>query len=105
MYAIVQVGSQQYKVSEGDSIDTQLLDDKEGINITLDKVLLVADGENVKIGQPYLKDAKVTAKVLCHHLADRVISFKFRRRKNSLWKKGHRQKLTTLSIAKISAGK
>ena len=105
MYAIIQVGSLQYKVSEGDSIDTQLVDGKDGKDITLDKVLLLADGSNVKIGQPYLKDVKVTAKILRHHLADKVISFKFRRRKNSLWKKGHRQKLVTLNITKIAAEK
>ena len=105
MYAIVQVGSLQYKVSEGDSIDTQLLEGKDGKDIALDKVLLLADGPNVKIGQPYLKGVKITAKILRHHLADKVISFKFRRRKDSLWKKGHRQKLVTLNITKIAAEK
>ena len=105
MYAIVQVGSLQYKISEGDSIDTQLFGSKEGANVTLDKVLLFADGATVKIGQPYIKGIKVTAKVMRHHLAAKVISFKFRRRKNSLWKKGHRQKLTTLNITKITADK
>ena len=105
MYAIVEVGALQYKISEGDSIDTQLLDGKDGKDITLDKVLLIADGSNVRIGQPYLKGVKVIAKIVRHHLADKVISFKYRRRKNSLWKKGHRQKLVTLNITKIATEK
>ena len=102
MFAIVEVGSQQFKVSEGETIETQLLDGKPEKTITLDKVLFFADGSEVKIGQPYLKDIKVSAKVVDHHLADKVISFKYLRRKNVSWKKGHRQKLSSLNITKIS---
>ena len=102
MFAIVEVGSQQYKISEGDSIETHLLDEKQDKTITLDKVLFFTDGTAVRIGQPYLKDIKVTAKIMNHTLADKVISFKYLRRKNVSWKKGHRQKLTTLNITKIS---
>ena len=105
MFAIVQVGSQQYRVKEGDTIETQRLDDKEGINVSLDKVLMISDGSTVKVGQPYLKGVKVTAKVVDHSLDEKVISFKYRRRKNSLWKKGHRQQLTTLHITKINSDK
>jgi len=105
MYAIVQVGSLQYKVSEKDVIETQLVEGKEGKSITLDKVLFFADGQSVKIGQPYLKDIKVAAIIVRHHLANKVTSFKYKRRKNSAWRKGHRQKLTGLQITKISAGK
>lgn len=102
MFAIVEVGAQQYKVSEGESIETHLLDGKPDKTITLDKVLFFTDGSDIKIGQPYLKDIKVTAKVVDHHLADKVISYKYLRRKNVFWKKGHRQKLTTLNITKIA---
>ncbi|MFA5060380.1 MAG: 50S ribosomal protein L21 [Candidatus Omnitrophota bacterium] len=105
MLAIVQVGSSQYKVSEGDLIDTQILDEKEGKAVTIDKVLLFQDGDTVKIGQPFLSDVKVTAKVSRHHLADKVVSFKYSRREGWEWKKGHRQKLTRLQITKISSGK
>jgi large subunit ribosomal protein L21 len=101
MYAIVQVGSSQYKVSEGDNIETQLLDKEAGASIHLEEVLLLADGDNLKVGQPYLKDVTVEAKVIRQFLADKVISFKFRRRKDSKWTKGHRQKLTLLNITKI----
>ena len=102
MFAIVEVGSQQFKVAEGDSIETQLLDQQPDKAIALDKVLFYTDGDAVKIGQPYLKDVKITAKVVDQHLADKVISFKYLRRKNVSWKKGHRQKLMTLNITKIA---
>ena len=105
MYAIVQLGSQQYKVSEGDSIDTVLMNEKEGASVNLDKVLLFASDSKVKVGQPYLKGVKITAKVIRHFKAGKVISFKYRRRKDSFWKKGHRQNLTTLSITKIAVEK
>ena len=105
MYVIVQVGSQQYRVKEGDRIETQRLDEKEGINITLDQILLFSDGSSVKVGQPYLKGVKVTAKVLSHLLAPKVLSFKFRSRTASKWTRGHRQQLTALNITKISADK
>ncbi len=105
MYAIVQLGSFQYKVSEGDTIEAQLMDGKENSNIILNQVLLLDDGSSVKIGQPFLKNVKITAKIVRRHLADKVISFKYRRRKNSSWKKGHRQKLITLNITKIQTEK
>ena len=105
MHAIVQVGSLQYRVKEGDTIDTQLVDEKDGATVTLDKVLFFSSGSAVKIGRPYLKEVKVVAKVLNQHKAEKVISFKYRRRKNSLWKKGHRQQLTALNITKITADK
>ena len=102
MYAVVQVGSTQYKVSEGDTIETNRLESEKGKNVTLDKVLLYVDGQDIRIGQPFLKEAKVTAKVLEHPLAKKVIAFKFRRRKNYSKKIGHRQRLTLLNITKIA---
>ncbi|MDD3374854.1 MAG: 50S ribosomal protein L21 [Candidatus Omnitrophica bacterium] len=103
MYAIVQVGSLQYKVSEGDLIDVQTIDQKEGKAFSLEPVLLYSKGTTVKVGQPYLKDVKVTAKVLGQKKDEKVIAFKYWRRKNSELKKGHRQKLTALSIVSIEA--
>lgn len=102
MYAIVQVGSLQYRVSEGDTIDVERLEEKEGKALSLENVLLCADGDKVKIGQPYIKDVKVTAKVIREVLAPKAVSYKYRRRKSSDWKKGHRQKLTRVTITKIS---
>lgn len=103
MYAIIQIGSSQYKVSEGDTISTNRLSDEAGKNVTFDKVLLFSKGTDVRIGQPYLKDVKVTAKVVSHILDQKVVAYKYRRRKNSAWKAGHRQKQTALNITKIAA--
>ena len=103
MYAIVQVGSSQMKVSEGDVVDAHRIKEEAGKSITLDKVLLFAKGSDIRIGQPYLKDVKVTAKVVEHHLDDKVVAYKYRKRKNSASKIGHRQRLTALNITKISA--
>jgi len=103
VYVIIQVGSSQFKVSEGDVIDAHRLNEKEGKNITVDKVLLFAKGSDVRIGQPYLKDVKVTAKVVKHVLDDKLVAYTYRKRKNSARKVGHRQKLTALNITKITA--
>ena len=103
MHAIIQVGANQYKVSEGDTIDTNRLEGDEGKSITLDKVLFFAKENDIRVGKPYLKDVKVTAKVVKHGLDKKVIAFKFRRRKNYARTVGHRQKLTTLNITKIAA--
>lgn len=104
MYAVIQVGSTQYKVSEGDTIETQMLRGQQGEDVQLDRVLLVADDSSVKIGQPFVKDAKVSATIVGHFKADRVLAFKFRRRKDSSTRRGHRQNLTRLAITKISVG-
>jgi len=101
MYAVVQLGSLQYKVSEGDRIEALRLGASGKKTINLDKVLLFASGKDVRVGTPYLKDVKVTADVLGDVLGDKTFSFKFRRRKGSTKKKGHRQKLTALTITKI----
>jgi len=103
VYTIIQVGSSQFKVSEGDTINAHRLNEKEGKSITVDKVLLFAKGADVRIGQPYLKDVKVTVKVVKHDLDDKIMSYVYRKRKNSARKVGHRQKLTALNITKITA--
>lgn len=104
MYAIIEVGAKQFNVKEGDIIEVEKQIAEEGKEIQIDKVLLVSKDEKVKIGQPYLKDACVLAIVLKHIKARKVISFKYRRRKASHWKKGHRQQLTRLKIKDIKAG-
>ena len=102
MYAIIQLGAKQFKVSEGDSIVANRLPNEIDKSITLDQVLLYSDGQNTRVGQPFVKDVKVTAKVMRHFSADKVIAFKFRRRKDSCTKRAHRQKLTALNITKIT---
>lgn len=103
MFAIVQIGNSQFRVSEGDTIDAQRIEAEEGKNLNLDQVLLFAKGSDIRVGQPYVKDVKVSAKVVQKSLGRKVIALKYRRRKNSATKKGHRSRLTSLNITKISA--
>ena len=103
MFAIVQLGALQYKISEGDVIESQLLEGEKGKSLTLDQVLLFVNDTDVRIGRPFLKDVTVTAEIKRQHLGEKVVSYKYRRRKTSAWKKGHRQKLTALAIKKIDA--
>lgn len=101
MYAIIEVGSKQYSVKKGDVIDVEKQTAKEGTDIILNKILLVSKEKKVQLGQPYIKDAKIEAEVLGQIKGDKVVSFKYRRRKSSHWKKGHRQQLTRLKIKDI----
>ncbi len=102
MYAIIEVGAKQYKVKAGDVIEIEKQDSQKGKEITLDKVLLVSTDKDVEVGQPYLKTAKVKAKVLDQIKGEKVISYKYRRRKAYHLKKGHRQQLTRIKIKDIS---
>lgn len=104
MYAIIEVGAKQYSVKKDDIIDVEKVAGKEGIEISIDKVLLVSHDKKVEVGQPYLKEAKVVASVLKNFKGEKVVSFKYRRRKASHWKKGHRQQLTQLKIKEIQVG-
>ena len=103
MYAVVQIGNWQFKVAEGDTINTDRLQDEAGKDITLDQVLLVAKDKDIKVGQPYVKGAKVTAKVVKHRKGKKVTTLKYRSKKNSATKTGHREHLTELNITKITA--
>lgn len=101
MYAIIEVGAKQYTVKKGDTLEVELQEPQKTEKFALDKVLLVSDGEKTEIGKPYLKDAKVVATILRETKGKKVISYKYRRRKSSHWKKGHRQQLTVLKITDI----
>ena len=104
MYAIIEIGAKQYSVKMDDIIDVNKQDIKEGKELKIDKVLLVSKDKKIEIGQPYLKDAKVSAEVLDQIKGEKTISFKYRRRKSSDWTKGHREKLTRIKIKDISIG-
>ena len=104
MYAVIQTGGKQYRVAEGDTLRVELLSVEAGADIELDKVLMVADGDQVKVGTPYLADGKVAAKVIAHGRGEKVRIVKFRRRKHHLKRAGHRQSYTELSVTGISAG-
>jgi large subunit ribosomal protein L21 len=101
MYAVVQVGSSQFKINEGDEIDADRMEDEKGKDFNLPKVLMFVKDDDIRIGRPFLEDVKVTAKVVKHRSDKKVIAFKYRRRKNSSSKTGHRQKFTVLNITKI----
>ncbi|MCX7927108.1 MAG: 50S ribosomal protein L21 [Candidatus Omnitrophica bacterium] len=101
MFAVIEVGGKQQIISEGQVILVEKQNAGTGETITLDKVLLVADGDNVKIGKPYLEGVSVEAVVLAQEKGPKKITFKYRRRKSSHTKKGHRQQLTRLEIKKI----
>lgn len=103
MFAVIQVGASQFKVSEGDTIQADRIEHEVGKSFDVDGVLLFSSGEDLRVGQPVLKDVKVTAKVVAHVLADRTLAFKYRKRKNSASRRGSRHQLTSLNITKISA--
>ena len=102
MFAVVQLGNQQFKVSEGDTVSAHLLDFEAGKKIVLDKVLLFSDGKSTQIGQPYLKNVEVKAEVVQHYRGPKTIAFQYRKRKDSARTVGHRQELTSIKIGKIS---
>lgn len=101
-FAVVKTGGKQYKVSEGDTLSVEKIDVEEGKTVDFDEVLLVADGDKVEFGQPDIKGVKVKAKVLSQEKADKVVVFKYKKRKNYRKKTGHRQRLTKVQIEKIT---
>ena len=102
MYAVIFFFFLQHKVAEGEKFSVELFyDGPTGSVIELDKVLLVSDGTNIKVGAPYLDGAKVTAKVLGAHGGEKVKIVKFRRRKHHQKVTGHRQWFTDLQITGI----
>jgi large subunit ribosomal protein L21 len=103
MYAVIQTGGKQYRVAEGDTLRIEKIPADEGATVEIDKVLMVADGDAVRVGQPYLDGGKVTATVKSHGRAKKVTIVKFRRRKHHMKHQGHRQWFTELTITGISA--
>lgn len=101
MFAVIETGGKQYKVAPGQKLKIEKLESKEGEALSFDKVLLVADGENVKIGAPYVADAKVEAKIVQQGHARTVIVFKYSSKTRFRKKKGHRQKFTEVEITAI----
>jgi large subunit ribosomal protein L21 len=102
MYAIIETGGKQYRVAEGDVVTVEKLDAAEGDSLDLSNVLMLADGDAVQLGKPYLDGAKVTAEVKAHGRHPKVNIVKFKRRKHHLKRQGHRQSFTQLKITGIS---
>lgn len=103
MYAVVRTGNKQYRVTEGVTIRVDLLEGDAGKKLELNDVLLIADGENVKVGAPLVEGAKVAAEIVAQEKGDKLVVFKFRRRKGYRRRNGHRQPFTALKIHSISA--
>ena len=99
MYAIIETGGKQYKVSEGDVLEVELLDAKN--SLTFDKILFLSDGKTVEIGTPYVKGAKVTAKVLERGKDKKVTTFKYKNKINYHRTIGHRQPFIRLEISEV----
>lgn len=100
MFAIVETGGKQYKVEVGSEIEVEKLENNVGETINLN-VLLLADGENVKTGNPFVAGSVVTAEVVEHGKGDKVVVFKYKPKKNVCRKQGHRQPYTKLKITAI----
>ena len=104
MYAIIADGGRQYKVEEGQELELDFRESKEGEELTFDRILAVSTDNGLELGKPTVDGAKVTAEVLGGEMGKKVFIQKFRRRKNSRRRTGHRQLYTKVRISKISAG-
>ncbi len=103
MYAIIRTGGKQYQVAAGDTLRVEKLRGEIGDTIEINDVLLVADGEAVKVGQPLIDGAKVIAKIADQGKAKKILVFKKKKRKGYQVKNGHRQQFTALTIEEIAA--
>lgn len=103
MYAIIETGGKQYKVETGEVIYIEKLDVEENAEITFDKVIAVGGDDALKVGTPYVKGAKVSAKALKNGKAKKVVVFTYKSKKNEKRKKGHRQPYTKVEIGAIKA--
>jgi large subunit ribosomal protein L21 len=102
MYAVIKTGGKQYRVAAGEKLKIEQLPAEIGAEIVLDQVLLVADGDNLKMGRPLVTGASVQAKVLAQGRHDKVRIFKLRRRKHYQKHQGHRQNFTEIEITGIT---
>ncbi|MDH3560354.1 MAG: 50S ribosomal protein L21 [Gammaproteobacteria bacterium] len=102
MYAVIKTGGKQYRVSQGETLQVEKLDAGEGDSIEFNQVLMVGEGEDVKIGTPYVDGSRVTARVKAHGRGKKINIIKFRRRKHHMKRMGHRQDFTEVEITGIS---
>jgi large subunit ribosomal protein L21 len=104
MYAVFKTGGKQYRASEGDRLRVERLDAEEGATIEFDQVLLVGEGTDVKLGSPLVSGSKVKAEVKSQGRGRKIKVLKFKRRKNYMRVKGHRQHFTEVEITSITGG-
>lgn len=103
MYAVIETGGKQIKVSEGETVFVEKLDAEEGKEYTFDKVLAVIDGDSTKLGKPYVSGAKVEATITKQGKGEKIIVFKYHNKTNYRKKTGHRQPYTKVTIKSIKA--
>lgn len=101
MYAIIELGGRQYNVEKGSRLRCEKLDHAANATFSIDKVLMVKDGEKLQVGQPYVKGAQVSAKVVGHARGKKIIVLKYKSKVNYRRKIGHRQHFTSLLIEDI----
>jgi len=102
MYAVLKTGGKQYKVTQNENLKVEKLQGNEGDTIELDQVLMIADGDKLKIGSPMLDGGKVTATILSHGRHKKVEIMKFHRRKHHQKRTGHRQYYTEIKVTGIN---
>ncbi|HCA41596.1 MAG TPA: 50S ribosomal protein L21 [Aminobacterium sp.] len=103
MYAIVETGGKQYRVAAGDTLKVESIHAEVGTSLVLDKVLMVSDDQDVRVGTPYLEGASVNATVVDHGRAPKILVYKFKSKKNYRRMRGHRQNFTEIKIDSINA--
>ena len=103
-YAIIRTGGMQFRAEPGKTLRVPTIDKEVGANITFDEVLLGSDGTNVHTGAPLVSGAKVSGEIVRHGKGDKIVVFKFKRRKNYARKQGHRQPFTEVKINDITLG-
>lgn len=103
MYAVIETGGKQYRVEKESVLFIEKLDAQEGDKVTFDKVLLVKNGDETKVGAPLVEGAKVVGKVVKHGKGKKITVFKYKPKKNYKRKKGHRQPYTQVVIESIEA--
>ncbi|MFV1951108.1 MAG: 50S ribosomal protein L21 [Nitrospinota bacterium] len=101
MFAVIKTGGKQYRVSKGDIIRIEKLTGEVGDEIILDNVLMIGNGEDVRIGNPVVDNARIVTKITRHGQGNKIIVFKHKRRKNYRKKQGHRQLFTEVKITEI----
>lgn len=103
MYAVIKTGGKQYRVAEGDVLNVEKLNAEAGSEVVFDEVLTVVNDSDVKIGQPVVEGAKVTAKVVEQGKGEKILVFKYKAKSNYRKRQGHRQPFTKVEISKIEA--
>ena len=103
MYAVVATGGKQYRVQEGDTLRIEKIPGEVGAEVAFDRVLMVSDGDDVKVGKPVLENAVVNATIVEEGKGRKILVFKYKRRKRYRRKQGHRQLFTAVKIGTIEA--